>query len=132
MTARGHLELVTQIAHKVNAAEQPEEVLELAVTLIGRTFGFIRLRSSALIRPHGKLWPRPATCPNWAWRPTATAGRCLCGCQSVGDRRHGRATFHTVVSNSVVDDGRYLSTFGDMSPDFTHEHAGRDRHPPSW
>ncbi len=115
-----HLELVTQIAHKVNAAEQPEEVLELAVTLIGRTFGFHPVTVFGINRSTQEAVAQASSVPqlnlatNGDGRPMPL--RLPIGHGIVGT---AAATFHTVIANSVVDDGRYLSTLGDLPPDFT-------------
>ena len=115
-----HLELVTQIAHVVNAAEQPEEVLELAVSLTCRTFGFHPVTVFGIDPITQEVIVQACSVPEL--NPTAVASdryvplRLPLGEGIVGT---AAATRQTVVANSVVEDTRYLKDLDNFPPELT-------------
>lgn len=115
-----HLELVTQIAHKVNAAEQPEEVLELAVNLTCRTFGFYPVTVFGIDQNTGEAVAQACSVPELNPMVVATdrgltlrlpIGQGIVG-TAAADRR-------TVVANSVAEDERFLAILDAVPPELT-------------
>lgn len=121
-TRAAHLELVTQIAQKVNAAEDPEEVLEQVVNLTCRTFGFhpvsvfgvepalreviVQASSMGEIAPRGQGGPEQPAPPL-----RLPLGKGIVGTAA--------ATRQTVVANSAVEGERFLFALDGLSPDLT-------------
>jgi hypothetical protein len=111
---------VTQIAHKVNAAEQPEEVLELAVNLTCRTFGFYPVTVFGIDQNTGEAVAQACSVPELNPMVVATdrgltlrlpIGQGIVG-TAAADRR-------TVVANSVAEDERFLAILDAVPPELT-------------
>ena len=123
-----HLELVTKIAHVVNAAEQPEEVLELAVSLTCRTFGFHPVTVFGINRNTQEVIVQACSVPELSPMDMTTdrhvSLRLPLGQGIVGT---AAATRKTVVANNVTDDTRFLNDIDnlplDLKPDTQAEIA---------
>jgi len=121
-TRAAHLELVTEIARQVNAAEDLDEVLEQVVSLTCRTFGFhpvsvfgmepalreviVQASSMAEIAPRGRGVPDQPAPPL-----RLPLGKGIVGTAA--------ATRQTVVANSAVEGERFLFALDGLSPDLT-------------
>ena len=115
-----HLELMTKIAHVVNAAEQPEEVLELAVDMTCRTFGFQPVTVFGVDHHAQEVVAQASSVPELSPMTAATdrsiSLRMPLGIGIVGT---AAATHKTVVANNVADDARFISHIDSIPPDLT-------------
>lgn len=110
-TRAAHLELVTQIAQKVNSVEQPEEVLEQVVEQTCRTFGFNPVTVFGVDQANQEVVIQASSIPelvplNGVSRPDTHLRL------SIGQGIAGTAAAirQTVVANSATDDERFLFT----------------------
>ncbi len=121
-TRAAHLELVTEIARQVNAAEDLDEVLEQVVSLTCSTFGFhpvsvfgvepalreviVQASSMAEIAPRGRGGPDQPALPL-----RLPLGKGIVGTAA--------ATRQPVVANSALEGERFLFALDGLSPDLT-------------
>lgn len=117
-----HLELVTQIAHVVNAAEQPEEVLELAVSLTCRTFGFHPVTVFGIDRQTQEVIVQACSVPELS-PGDMTAERHVSLRLPLGQGIVGTAaaTRQTVVANNVAEDSHFLNDIDTLPPELRPE-----------
>lgn len=129
-TRAAHLELVTRIAQQVNAAREPEEVLEQVVNLTCRTFGFHPVNVFGIDPATGEAIVQASSVAelNHVSRSEPSErrvtlrlplGRGIVGMAAV--------TRTTVVANSAADDERFLPMHdilpADLVPDTQAEIA---------
>lgn len=117
-TRAAHLELVTQIAHKVNSVEQPEEVLEQVVSQTCRTFGFHPVTVFGIDQANQEVVIQASSVPELnplGDTPARHAhlrlpiGRGLVGTAA--------AIRQTVVANSTNEDTRFSPSLDSMPPE---------------
>ncbi len=122
-TRAAHLELVTQIARQVNAADELDEVLEQVVTLTCRTFGFhpvtvfgIDPTTHEVVIQASSLTEVDPTRQNGAGlsAPHPPAVRLPVGRGIAGT---AAATRRTIVVNNTQEDGRYLAVLDGVPAD---------------
>mgnify|MGYP001179693792 CR=1 FL=1 len=110
-----HLELMTKIAHVVNAAEQPEEVLELAVNMTCSTFGFHPVTVFDIDWHAREVVAQASSIPELSPMTGATDRRVSLRLPfEKGIVGAAAATHQTVVANSVADESRFLSHIDDI------------------
>jgi len=110
-TRAAHLEMVTRIAVQVNAAEDPDEVMEQVVNLTRDTFGFHPVHVFCVEPGSRTVAIQASSVPEF--RPVrdgnpAERSRALCLPVGHGIVGTAAATRQTVVANITAEDERYL------------------------
>lgn len=117
-TRAAHLELVTQIAQRVNAVEQPEEILEQVVEQTCWTFGFNPVTVFGIDQANQEVIIQASTLPELA--PPGDASqrhaylRLPIGRGIVGT---AAATRQMVVVNNAAEDERFLPVLDGFPPE---------------
>ena len=115
-TRAAHLELVTQIARQVNAADELDDVLEQAVNLTQRTFGFHPVTVFGLDPMTREVIVQASTLPqlnsNAADDHSPPVVRLPVGRGIIGT---AAATRQTVAVNNAHEDDRYLAQLDGVS-----------------
>ncbi len=114
-TRAAHLELVTQIARQVNAADELDDVLEQAVSLTRRTFGFHPVTVFGLDPLTREVSVQASTIPELdAANGSGPRLRLPMGRGIIGT---AAATRHTIAVNNAGEDERFLPHLDGVPPE---------------